>query len=208
MPCSGLLAAANQKRSVTPDEVLLTYDADEVEFCSPLGEVKAKSGWGNMGEPSIRATLKKRAAALGANTVLLRGIYLDFVASGSGEAHACTDENRAKQREKAAEIARKAAEPILCTAGVECEVKWSRVTLWLQDHSKWKFRNVTDTLITTEGPLQTFDPAYEVTKVPAGDGKTYRISMRAFCGRDGCEKIILKSRAAFYEFLQQPIDSK
>jgi len=117
------LAAANQKRSVTPDEVLLTYDADEVEFCSPLGEVKAKSGWGNMGEPSIRATLKKRAAALGANTVLLRGIYLDFVASGSGEAHACTDENRAKQREKAAEIARKAAEPILCTAGVECEVK-------------------------------------------------------------------------------------
>jgi hypothetical protein len=37
-------------------------------------------------------------------------------------------------------------------------------------------------LISTEGPMDTERPAFEATKMPNGDGKTYRISLRVLCG--------------------------
>jgi hypothetical protein len=68
-----------------------------------------------------------------------------------------------------------------------------------------KFRNVTDTLITTEGPMETPDPAFEVTKVPTG-GKTYRIAMRAFCGSSGSNrKRVVELRLNFRETLIKPL---
>lgn len=201
-------AAEQQKRIVKPDEVQFTKDPDDIEFCAALGEVKAKSGWGNMGEDSIRATLRKRSAALGGNVLFLKNITLDFIAYGSGDAYACSAENLEQQRAKLAEIVKKATEPIVCGAGTDCELKWARATQWLQDHSKWKFRNVTDTLITTEGPMDTPDPAFEVTKMPTGDGKTYRVVLRPFCNPPGCEKTSYKLRASFHDFLLQPIPTQ
>jgi hypothetical protein len=169
----GLLIVSILATGLFADDVLLTTDPDDVEHCTALGPVKAKSGWGGTsgakkGMESVRATLRKRAAALGADVVLLEELGTTFGTAGNGTAYKCSEEAIAKQKEKAAEIARKAAATITCTTGTDCEVRWARVTQWLQDHSQWKFRNVTDTLITTEGPLETAKPAFEVTKMPAG----------------------------------------
>jgi len=208
---SGLLYAADEKAAVNPDDVRLTWDSDDAEFCTALGEVKAKSGWGGSqgsakGLESVKATLRKRAAALGGNVVVLETLLADFMTNGAGKVYGCSDEAVSQQKAKSLEIARKAGAPITCTAGTDCEVRWSRVTLWLQTHSDWKFRNVTDTLITTEGPLETVaKPAYEVTKIPTGDGKTYRIVMRAFCGKGDCEKLINILKASFYDEVTAPI---
>jgi hypothetical protein len=160
-----------------------------------------------MGRASVEATLRKRAAALGGNVALVKDISTTFGTSGSADAYQCSAEAVRKQQARAVEDARKAAATITCTAGTDCEVRWSRVTTWLQEHAKWKFRNVTDTLITTEGPLETASPAYEVTKIPLGDGKTYRIAMRAFCGvEDVCDKLILKLRVLFHDAITAPIE--
>jgi len=158
-----------------------------------------------MGEESVKATIRKRAAALGANVVRMAGMSFNFVTAGRGTAYGCSADALEQQQTKANEITRRANAPITCTAGTDCELRWARVMVWLQDHSEWKFRNVTDTLITTEGPLETMKPAFEVTKVPAGDGKTYRITMRAFCGSGDCEKVIRKLRANFYDTITASI---
>lgn len=210
--CASAVADDSRTLPTKPEDVRLSWDDDDIEFCSRLGQVKAKSGWGGsmgsgMGEESVKATIRKRAAALGANVVRMEGMSFNFVTAGSGTAYRCSEDALEQQQAKTKEIIRKASAPITCTAGADCELKWARVTVWLQDHSEWKFRNVTDTLITTEGPLETMKPAFEVTKVPAGDGKTYRITMRAFCGRGDCEKIILKLRASFYEAITAPATS-
>jgi hypothetical protein len=209
---------------IAPDEVQVTRDDSAVEFCTALGEVKARSGLGyGAGEVSIEGTLKERAATRGANVVRLHEFSLTFgVMTGRGTAYRCSTEAIAQQEAKRLELERKlnelrakADEPILCTAGLECEMKWARVTTWLQEHSGWKFRNVTETLITTEGPMATADPAFEVTKVPTGDGKTYRIKLRAFCGASSqtvesvlavraCEGKVLALRLNFRDELTKP----
>lgn len=199
--------------AVKPDDVLLTWDAADAEFCTERGEVSAKSGWGgsqgaNKGQESVKATLKKRAAALGANVVKVESLQTTFGTSGSGMAFQCSADALAKQQAKAEEIEKKANAPISCTAGADCELKWSRVTMWLLDNSEWKMRNVTDTLITTEGPMDTMKPAFQVTKMPSGDGKTYRIAMRAQCGAGECEKMIRNLRASFYDYVTAPVTAE
>ncbi len=135
-----------------------------------------------------------------------------MIMSGQGTAYRCSEEALAKQKAKAAEIARqaeeherRASEPVVCEArGLRAEMVTSDPVL--QEHSTWKFRNLTDTLITTEGPMETPDPAFEVTKVPTGDGKTYRIAKRAFCGSSGCNKQrIVTLRLNFRETLLKPV---
>jgi hypothetical protein len=205
-------AADPKPAKVKPEDVKVTSEPDEVEFCQKAGPVKAKSGWGgtagsDMGRRSVEATLKKRAAALGGNVVLLGNLSTAFTTEGNGEAYFCSEDALNRQQVRAAEVAAKAAATITCTAGTDCEVRWGRVTTWLQENSSWKFRNVTETLITTEGPLETVKPAFEVTKMPVGDGKTYKIAMRAFCGVDEvCDKLIVKLRALFYDAITAPIE--
>lgn len=80
---------------------------------------------------------------------------------------------------------------VYCSGRDDCETKWALATRWLQNHSAYKFRNVTETLITTEGPLQS-DPraAFEITKFPKGGG-AYEIQMRAGCANIfGCQPSI------------------
>jgi hypothetical protein len=208
-------------QKVNPDEVKLTSDPDDVEFCKLLGDVKAKSGWGGSmgcgaGISSVESTVRKRAADLGANVVGGYRSSCEFMTFGSGKAYHCGEEDTAKQQAKLAELQRAANQKIACTTGADCEFKWSRVTLWLANNSKWKFRNITETLITTEGPMETNNPAFEVIKMATGDGKTYQLTMRAACGGtwssvsgSGCtEKDLLRLRANFADFVLTPPENK
>jgi len=102
MPVS-LAAAEKEKRParVAPEQVLLTLPSDNeaVEFCTALGEVKAKSGMGyGAGEESVRSTIRERAAAMGANVVQMRPPALSglMIMSGNGTAYRCSDEALAK----------------------------------------------------------------------------------------------------------------
>jgi hypothetical protein len=98
------------------DDVTFTEKKRDVEFCKPLGSVKAKSGWGgsagcDMGIRRVKDTLAKRAAALGANHVLLEDISCGALgANGTGEAYACSAESLEKQRETQAECERRGLE--------------------------------------------------------------------------------------------------
>lgn len=201
-------------------EIAIVEKPEAVEFCKSVGAVKARSGWGgsagcDMGRSSVRETLAKRTAALGGNVILLESLSCSGMGTvGKGEAYACTTESFEKQKAKrdaeaAAEKARheelsaSASREIRCEAGSDCEMKWSRVTQWLLANSDWKLRNVTDNLITTEGPLDTPKPAYEVLKIPSGDGKTYLIMMKAGCGEGyNCETRILELQTSFGAFVR------
>ena len=195
---SAVMAQKSQptSRTIKGEDVKFTTDPDDVEFCKTLGEV----GGG------FRRT-DKAAAALGAN-VVLQTIYTSggeqYVANG-GTAYFCGADDTAKQAEKRAALQKSADRKISCTAGLHCEFEWSRVTAWLLENSKWKLRNVTDALITTEGPMDTGNPSFEVIKMATGDGKTYQILMRASCGIGQCtERALLRLKAKFVDFVLAP----
>ena len=195
---------------IDPASVRLTSDPDDVEFCKPLGTVAGKSAWSSTkGQMAAGERAKSQTAAAGGNVLgdqkLTVGAWGTTV---SGAAYFCDAEALKRQAAKSAELERVANQKIACTAGPDCEYKWSRVTLWLSNNSSWKFRNITDTLITTEGPLDTSKPAFEVIKMATGDGRTYQISMRPSCGVGCTEKDFLRLRAKFADFVLTPPDSK
>jgi len=98
-----------------------------------------------------------------------------------------------------------ASRPVTCSQGSDCEVKWSRALIWVQDHSRWKLRIVNETIITTEGPFGTTDAAYSITKVPSGTG-IYTIVFRAGCGNMfGCVPSIVELQASFVNFVMGAI---
>ncbi|HYC93197.1 MAG TPA: hypothetical protein VEO54_28590 [Thermoanaerobaculia bacterium] len=90
---------------------------------------------------------------------------------------------------------------ITCTAGADCDAKWSRAMQWLQHNSSWKVLTSTDTQLVTEGPLDTAKPAFEVTKVAHEDGKTAHIAMRAWCGSGDCTEVIRQLRTSFTDYV-------
>ena len=89
------------------------------------------------------------------------------------------------------------ARVITCVAGADCDAKWSRAMQWLQSNSSWKVRSQTDTSVITEGPLDTAKPAFEVTKVSSDDGRTFQISMRAWCETVNCDDVVRRLRRSF-----------
>ena|SRR5205809_425175 len=135
--------------------------------------------------------------------VLLRLVLAALLLSG------CATQEMRQQRD---DVLARAAHPVLCQKGDECEMKWSRVLQWLDAHSHWKLRNVTDAIVTTEGPLDTEYPAFSIQKVPKGDGR-YEILFKAWCAKGtslavallGCEPDEWELMADFVEFVNQPI---
>jgi len=98
-----------------------------------------------------------------------------------------------------------ASRPITCSQGQDCEVKWGRALRWVQDNSRWKIRIANDTLITTEGPRDTTDAAYEISKDLTDKG-IYSISFHAWCGnRFGCFPSISEIQASFVNFVKGPM---
>lgn len=178
-------------------KVRIAESEDEVFGCQEKGKVEVKTA---ITIDDARVAIRNRAAAIGGNYVR---IDREVPSWGHIEATAFDcDPARTRAREQA--IVDRANRVIMCTSGPDCEYKWSRAMEWLQQNSTWKFRTVTDTLLTTEGPLETARPAFEVTKLSQGDGRTYKIAMRAWCGAGDCEDLILKLRGEFNDFVLTP----
>jgi len=109
----------------------------------------------------------------------------------------------AAYQQRRAALQQIANQPITCAGDTDCEVRWSRALQWVSANSHWKLRHVNDMIITTEGPLDTVFPAYEVQKIPSGDG-SYAITIRAACGNPfGCSPDTLEAVAAFSVFVRQ-----
>jgi hypothetical protein len=206
-PQSAVASSPTAQGKINPDEVKLVNSKAEVQYCTPIGHVEASSGLNFEGR--VRTGLRKKAAELGANTVLVQRIDILFGAKGFGDAYLCTAESVAAQT-ALARLQAQAARPIHCVAETDCESKWSRATLWLQDHCTWKVTTTSEMLIATEGPMDTDRPAFEVKKMPTGDGKTYQIAIRVLCGQvadenSPCsERKKLELRSSFVDFVTQP----
>jgi hypothetical protein len=98
-----------------------------------------------------------------------------------------------------------ASRPITCSEGQDCEVKWGRAFRWVQDNSRWNIRTANDTLITTEGPRDTTDAGYEISKDLTDKG-IYSISFHAWCGnRFGCFPSISELQVSFVTFVKGPM---
>jgi hypothetical protein len=110
------------------------------------------------------------------------------------------------QREAA--LSAEAGRKVVCSGKDDCEVKWASAIRWVQDNSHWKMRNVTDSLVTTEGPFDSTYAAYQISKFPLGGG-AYEIEFRAGCGNlFGCVPSILELTASFKSIVGSPNTSQ
>ncbi len=93
-------------------------------------------------------------------------------------------------------------QPITCTKGPDCDVKWSRAVSWVATNSSYKIQTQTDNIIQTTGPLPNDpDPAYTVTKV-ARAPNMYEITFGGGCeSLIGCMPTIAEARAQFASFV-------
>jgi hypothetical protein len=94
-------------------------------------------------------------------------------------------------------------QPIICTAGADCDAKWSRAVAWIATNSNLKIQTRTETVVQTAGPVRSEPtPAFTVTKVARGDGR-YEIAFNGGCGSSAsrCVPTIPESRARFTAFV-------
>ena len=91
-----------------------------------------------------------------------------------------------------------AARPVGCQGQEDCEVKWGRATRWVLDHSEFKIRSQSETMIATMGPLPNDPtPAFTITKIALGQG-AYEFDFRGGCDNMfGCVPSMTASRASF-----------
>jgi hypothetical protein len=183
--------------ALTPEgeKVRLIRSQDDVEWCESLGEIRV--GPMCCDDADVQKALRNKAAQQQATHIDYHGID-NLRGGGTASAYRC---DLAKLAAADAALQAKAAERIVCIAGLDCEVRWSRAMQWIQNNSHWKFRNVTDTLMTTEGPLETRHASFEVTKIPTGDGQTYNIVLRTWCGTEMCFPSTTKLKADFVTFV-------
>lgn len=90
--------------------------------------------------------------------------------------------------------------PITCTAGADCDGKWSRAMQWLQENSSAKV-TATDTQLSVAESVDNAKPAFEVTKATRDEGKTFTITMRAWCAAGNCDDIVAPLRTSFYDYV-------
>ncbi len=87
---------------------------------------------------------------------------------------------------------------ITCTAGSDCDEKWSRAMQWLEQNTSSKV-TATDTQLTVAESVDEAKPAFEVTKATNDKGKTFTITMRAWCAAGNCDEIVAPLRTSFYD---------
>jgi len=96
------------------------------------------------------------------------------------------------------------ADPITCSAKVECDAKWSRAVSWVAQNSAYKIKTTSDYLIQTYGPeLHETDAAFTVTRL-ATTGGVYEITFNGGCAVSfplSCSPTINNSRIAFANFV-------
>ncbi len=91
-------------------------------------------------------------------------------------------------------------QPITCTAGSDCDEKWSRAMQWLEQNTSSKV-TATDTQLSVAESVDDVKPAFEVTKATTDAGKTFTITMRAWCAMGNCDEIVVPLRADFYDYV-------
>src|SRR5271163_4921964 len=69
--------------------------------------------------------------------------------------------------------------PITCTAGPDCDAKWSRAASWVAKNAFYKIQTQTDSVVATAGS-DDHRPAYTVTKVAQSSGQ-YQITIVCSC---------------------------
>jgi hypothetical protein len=98
---------------------------------------------------------------------------------------------------------RDAAQPLTCSRGTDCEAKWDRALIWVQNNSEAKIQIANETIITTHMPSSSSAPVMSITKTEDGPG-TYTIQFRADCSSlFGCEPSILELKASFANYVMK-----
>lgn len=100
-----------------------------------------------------------------------------------------------------------AAQPLTCSKGPDCEAKWDRALIWVQNNAKSKIQIANETIITTNFPSDTSYAVFSITKTEKDTG-IYAINFRASCSAImGCAPTILELKASFANYVMKSIDS-
>ena len=103
---------------------------------------------------------------------------------------------------------RDAEQPLTCSKGPDCEAKWTRALLWVQNNAKSEIQIANETIITTGFPLYNYNAVISITKTEK-DAGTYMINFRASCSAImGCEPTILELKASFANYVMKSIDTQ
>jgi hypothetical protein len=99
-----------------------------------------------------------------------------------------------------------AAQPLTCSKGPDCEAKWDRALIWVQNNADAKIQIVNETIITTHVPQNSSSAIISITKTEAGP-ETYTIHFRAHCSWIlGCTPSISELKASFANYVMKSID--
>ncbi len=100
-----------------------------------------------------------------------------------------------------------AAQPLTCSKGPDCEAKWTRALLWVENNAKSKIQIANETIITTDFPTYSNNAVISITKTEK-DAGIYAINFRASCSAImGCEPTILELKASFANYVMKSIDA-
>src|SRR5688500_13622770 len=100
-------------------------------------------------------------------------------------------------------IEAEAKEPLLCRDKAQCDLYWQRAQVWIATNSKYRIQSVTDTVLTTHGPIEHDTQfAYHLEREPSetGGGK---ITIRMICGNMfGCGQRQYPTAIAFKKYVR------
>jgi hypothetical protein len=99
-----------------------------------------------------------------------------------------------------------ATTPLICNTD-ECALWWQRAHDWVTQHSEYKLRSATDSLIETAGPAGGSSKlAYEITKTSNDDG-TSTIGFAAHCDSmiGGCRPDPWRAAADFKQYVRNGV---
>lgn len=104
--------------------------------------------------------------------------------------------------EQRAQWAREASRPIVCTQGLDCDIKWGRALEWVKANSAYRITTYTQNIIATAAPKRYDEsPAFTIVRIAKGDG-IYRIEFQRSCqGADICYGSPLAEKASFVSYV-------
>ena len=92
--------------------------------------------------------------------------------------------------------------PVTCTAGKDCDAKWSRAVAWVSQNTAYKIQVQTDSLIQTYGPFDSkTGTAATVNKIAGANGQ-YEIVAHMSCDNlIGCIPDLGEQMRSFASFV-------
>lgn len=93
--------------------------------------------------------------------------------------------------------------PLTCKAPDECALYWRRAQVWLAMNSDYRIQSVTDTVITTHGPLpNAVERGYQVVRVPRANGRDQILITSRCANIFGCSTDRHERAASFKLFVR------